>query len=76
MYPFKSAMNHLKGLVRSRSRPERSIVEEYIIEEVIELYTDFLNGVEPIDLPKSRYKGRLQDSDTIGYKIISMSLEL
>jgi Domain of unknown function (DUF4218) len=36
MYPFERAMGQLKGLVRSRSRPEGSIVEGYITEEVIE----------------------------------------
>jgi Domain of unknown function (DUF4218) len=53
MYPFERAMGQLKGLVRSRSRPEGSIVEGYIAEEVIEFYTSYLEGVEPIGLPKS-----------------------
>jgi Domain of unknown function (DUF4218) len=76
MYHLERAMGQLKGLVRSRSRPEGSIVEGYISEEVIELYTDFLDGVEPIGLPRSRHEGRLQGSSKIGHKIVSMGLEL
>jgi Domain of unknown function (DUF4218) len=76
MYPFERAMGQLKGLVRSRSRPEGSIVEGYIVEEVIEFYTSYLEGVEPIGLPKSRHEGRLQGVGTIGYKLVTVVLEL
>jgi Domain of unknown function (DUF4216)/Domain of unknown function (DUF4218) len=69
-------MGQLKGLVRSRSRPEGSIVEGYIAEEVIEFYTSYLEGVEPIGLPKSRHEGRLQGVGTIGYKLVTVGLEL
>jgi Domain of unknown function (DUF4218) len=53
MYPFERAMGQLKVLVRSRSRHEGSIVEEYVAEEVIKFYADYLDGVESIGLPKS-----------------------
>jgi Domain of unknown function (DUF4216)/Domain of unknown function (DUF4218) len=76
MYPFERAMGQLKGLVRSRSRPEGSIVEGYIAEEVIEFYTSYLEGVEPIGLLKSRHEGRLQGVGTIGYKLVTVGLEL
>jgi Domain of unknown function (DUF4218) len=76
MYPFERAMGQLKGLVQSRSRPEGSIVEGYIAEEVIEFYTSYLEGVEPIGLPKSQHEGRLQGVDTIGYKLVTVGLEL
>jgi Domain of unknown function (DUF4218) len=76
MYPFERAMSQLKGLVRSRSRPERNIVEGYIAKEVIEFYTSYLEGVEPIGLPKSRHEGRLQGVGTIGYKLVTVGLEL
>jgi Domain of unknown function (DUF4218) len=76
MYPFERAMGQLKGLVRSRSRPKGSIVERYITEEVIEFYTSYLEGVEPISLPKSRHEGRLQGVGTIGYKFVTVGLEL
>jgi Domain of unknown function (DUF4218) len=45
MYPFERAMDQLKGLVRSSSKPEGSIVVEKLDEEVIEYYTDYLEGV-------------------------------
>jgi Domain of unknown function (DUF4218) len=44
MYPFERAMGQLKGLVRSRSKPEGSIVMGKLDEEVIEYYTDYLEG--------------------------------
>jgi Domain of unknown function (DUF4218) len=52
-------MGQLKGMVRSRSKPEDSIVEGKIAEEVIEFYTDYLKGVESIDVPEFRHEGRL-----------------
>jgi hypothetical protein len=59
-----------------RIRPEESIVEGYIAEEIIEFYTSYLEGVEPIGLPKSRHESRLQGVGTIGYKLITVGLEL
>ncbi|KAD3336088.1 hypothetical protein E3N88_31607 [Mikania micrantha] len=38
MYPFERYMGFLKGYVRNRNRPEGSIVEGYVSEEVIEFY--------------------------------------
>jgi Domain of unknown function (DUF4218) len=52
-------MSQLKGLVRSQSCYEGSIVEGYITDDVIEFYTEYLDGVKPIDLPKSHHEGRL-----------------
>jgi Domain of unknown function (DUF4218) len=72
MYQFERAMGQLKGLVQSRSRPKGTIVEGYIAEEVIEFYTSYLEEVEPIGLPKSRLRG----VGTIGYKLITIGLEL
>jgi len=76
MYPFERVMGQLKGLVRSRSRPEGSIAEGYVAEEVIEFYTYYLGGVEPIGLPKSRHEGRLHGTGTIGFKLVKVRLEL
>jgi Domain of unknown function (DUF4218) len=69
-------MGQLKGLVKKRSRPEGSIVEGYIVEEVIEFYISYLERIEPIGLPKSRHKGRLQGIGTIRYKLVTVGLEL
>jgi Domain of unknown function (DUF4218) len=76
MYPFERAMGQLEGLVRSRSRPERSTVEGYITEDVIDFYTSYLERVEPIGLPKSRHDGRLQCVGIIKYKLVTVGLEL
>lgn len=70
MYPFERAMGQLKGLVRSRSRPEGSMVEGYDAEEIIGFYTDYVADIDPIGLPKPRHEGRLQGVGTIGYKLV------
>ncbi|XP_078161083.1 uncharacterized protein LOC144556569 [Carex rostrata] len=70
MYPFERFMGILKSYVRSRHRPEGSIVEGYSTEEVIEFCTNYMTGVGPIGVPKSRYEGRLQGVGTIGLKAI------
>ncbi|GJW17979.1 hypothetical protein Tco_0025415 [Tanacetum coccineum] len=46
MYPFERYMGVVKGYVRNRSRPEGSIVEGYASEEVIDFYTNYLEGVK------------------------------
>jgi Domain of unknown function (DUF4218) len=66
MYPFERAMGQLKGMVCSRSKPEDSIVEGKIDEEVIEFYTDYLKGIESIGVLESRHEGRLIGVGTIG----------
>jgi len=76
MYPFERIMGQLKGLVRSRSRPEGSIVEGYVAQEVIEFYSDYLAGIDPIGLPTSRHEGRLQGAGTIGYKLVKVTYDL
>ena len=76
MYPFERAMGQLKGLVRSRSRPEGSIVEGYDAFEIIGFYTDYVADVDPIGLPRRRHEGRLQGVGTIGYKLVRPDHEL
>jgi Domain of unknown function (DUF4218) len=76
MCQFERAMGQLKGFVQSWSRPEGSIVEWCIAEEIIEFYTSYLEGVELIGLPKSRHEGRLQGVGTIGYKLVTVGLKL
>ena len=71
MYPFERAMGMLKGMVRSRSRPEGSIIEGHDAEEIIGFYTDYVADAEPIGLPNRRHEGRLQGVGTIGYKLVS-----
>jgi Domain of unknown function (DUF4218) len=76
MYPFERAMDQLKGLVRSRSRPEGSIVEGYVAEEIIDLYTDYLDDIQSIILPKSQHEGRIYGTGIIGYKVVGMRFEM
>ncbi|KAJ9560349.1 hypothetical protein OSB04_005509 [Centaurea solstitialis] len=70
MYPFERYMGFLKGHVRNRYRPEGSIIEGYLSEEVIDFCTDYLNGVNNIGVPRSRHEGRLGGVGTIGFKKI------
>ena len=76
MYPFERAMGQLKAMVRSRSKPEGSIITGTRDEEVIEYYTDYLEGVQPIGLPKSRHEGRLVGVGIQGSKFITPGYQL
>ncbi|KAL4573860.1 hypothetical protein LXL04_020680 [Taraxacum kok-saghyz] len=68
MYPFERHMGIFKGYVRNRYRPEGSIVEGYVTEEVIEYCSDYVQGVTSIGIPISRHEGRLGGTGTIGLK--------
>nr|GEX09040.1 hypothetical protein [Tanacetum cinerariifolium] len=46
MFHFERYMGIVKGYVRNQSRPEGSIVEGYASEEVIDFYTNYLEGVK------------------------------
>jgi hypothetical protein len=48
---------------------------EKLDEEMIEYYTDYLEGVEPIGLPKSRYESRLRGVGIKGSKFINPGLK-
>ncbi|XP_031127665.1 uncharacterized protein LOC116029765 [Ipomoea triloba] len=75
MYPFERYMKVLKGYVRNRYRPEASIVESYIAEEVIEFCTEYLAGVEAIGVPKYRHEGRIDGKGHRHPKMHTMSRE-
>ncbi|XP_019173250.1 PREDICTED: uncharacterized protein LOC109168723 [Ipomoea nil] len=75
MYPFERYMKVLKGYVRNRYRPEASIVESYIAEEVTEFCTEYLAGVEAIGLSKYRHEGRSAGKGTRGRKVAGMPRE-
>ena len=76
MYPFERAMGVMKRMVKSRSRPEGNIVETYVAEEIIEFVSDYLEGVQPVGLPRSRHEGRLQGVGTIWAKPIFAKYDL
>ncbi|XP_031111755.1 uncharacterized protein LOC116015719 [Ipomoea triloba] len=72
MYPFERYMKVLKGYVRNRYRPEASIVESYIVEEVTEFCTEYLAGVEAIGVSKYRHEGRIAGKGTRGTNVQDM----
>nr|GEU85731.1 retrovirus-related Pol polyprotein from transposon TNT 1-94 [Tanacetum cinerariifolium] len=58
MYSFERYMGFLKGYVRNRSQPEGSIVEGYVLEEVVSFCTSYIDGIPDISVPESRHEGR------------------
>jgi hypothetical protein len=48
MYPFERFMGILKHYVRNRARPEGSIVQGYVTEEVIEFCLDYMARLDPV----------------------------
>jgi hypothetical protein len=45
MYPVERRLGYLKSTVRSKSRPEGSIAEEYILDECLHHCSKFLGDV-------------------------------
>jgi hypothetical protein len=66
MYPFERFMGILKHYVRNRARPEGSIVEGYVTEEVVEFCIDYLARLDPIGVPRSVHEGKLGGFGTSG----------
>ncbi|GJX27686.1 uncharacterized protein Tco_0235765 [Tanacetum coccineum] len=71
MYPFERYMGFLKGCVRNRSRPEGSIVEGYVSEEVVSFFTSYIDGIPDIGVPESRHESRLEGKGTIGRNYVT-----
>ncbi|KAL6538915.1 hypothetical protein OROMI_025241 [Orobanche minor] len=65
MYPFERAMGILKGRVRNLAKPEASIVQKTVAEEVTAWCSEYLAGAQEIGVPKSRHEGRLEGKGTI-----------
>jgi hypothetical protein len=68
MWPFERFMSVLKKYVLNRARLEGSIAKGYVTEEVIEFVVDFVDSIDSIGVPVSRYEGRLLGKGTIGRK--------
>ncbi|KAI3508438.1 hypothetical protein L1887_23446 [Cichorium endivia] len=51
------------------------MIEGYTPEEVMEFCQGYMKGVESIDVPKSRYSGRLDGKGGVGDKIIMPSFD-
>lgn len=48
-------MKIFKGYMKTHHRPEASIVERYIIEEVVDFCLNYLSKAGSIGIPKSRH---------------------
>jgi len=66
MYPFERFMGILKHYVRNRARPEGSIVEGYVTEEVVEFCLDYMTRLDPVGVPRSVHEGKLTGFGTAG----------
>jgi hypothetical protein len=42
MYPYEGYMPIMNGCVHNRAQPERSMIEGYTTEEVLECYNDYM----------------------------------
>nr|CAD40254.2 OSJNBb0096E05.3 [Oryza sativa Japonica Group] len=70
MWPFERYMGVLKSYIRSRAKPEGSIIKGYTTEEAIEFCVNYMSDADPIGVPASRHEGRLSGVGTIGRKRI------
>nr|ABF94970.1 transposon protein, putative, CACTA, En/Spm sub-class [Oryza sativa Japonica Group] len=70
MWPFERYMGVLKSYVRTRAKPEGSIIEGYTTEEAIEFCVNYMSDADPIGVPASHHGGRLSGVGTIGRKRI------
>ena len=68
MYPFERLMGDLKAKVMNPAKPEASIVQRTIAEEVAAWVAQFLASHHKIGLPQSRHDGRLAGQGTVGKK--------
>ncbi|XP_065856508.1 uncharacterized protein [Euphorbia lathyris] len=76
MYPFEREMGTLKGSVMNLARPEASIVQRTVAEEVASWCSQYLADTKEIGVPKSRHYDRLHGKGTVGRKSITLSAEL
>ena len=58
------------------ARPEASILQRTVAEEVSEYASQYLARAQAIGLPKSRHEGRLEGCGTIGRKRLCLDGEL
>jgi hypothetical protein len=68
MFPFERFMAVLKKYVHNRVHPEGSIASGYGTEEVIDFCVDFIDDLQPIGVPESRYEGRIRGKGTLRKK--------
>ena len=76
MYPFERMMGILKRMVKNMARPEASIVQRSVCEEVISWCSEYVENSIEIGLPASRHYDRLQGKGTLGGRNFSMCPKL
>jgi ssDNA-binding Zn-finger/Zn-ribbon topoisomerase 1 len=76
MYPFEREMGTLKDRVMNPAKPEASIVQRTVAEEVAAWVSQYMARLKEVGVPKSRHDGRLGGQGTIGKKRISISSEM
>ena len=59
-----------KGYVRNRRRPKGCIVESYIVEEVVEFCTKYLQGCEVIGIPINRLLDSIDGRGNSGLEMV------
>ncbi|XP_057246673.1 uncharacterized protein LOC130589406 [Beta vulgaris subsp. vulgaris] len=74
-YPFERHMGSLKKKVKNPARPEASIIQGTIAEEVGGYCSSYFAKAVTIGLPKSRHEGRLEGKGGVGMRHIAPSLD-
>jgi hypothetical protein len=59
MFLYERHMVVMNGYVRNHTHPERSMIEGYATEEVVECYANYIKDGKPIGVPVSRHNARL-----------------
>ncbi|XP_074291284.1 uncharacterized protein LOC141618061 [Silene latifolia] len=75
-YPFERHMATLQDKVRNLARPEASIIQGTVSEEVIEFCSEFVSKLHPIGLPRCKDDGRFEGKGLVGAKVISPPSDL
>jgi len=62
-----------KGYVKNQYRPKASIVERYIVEEVVEFCSGYMPNCEPIKVSKTQHDERCEGKNIQNMKIRNVS---
>ena len=69
-YPFERHMGVLQNNLRNPAQPE-GIIQGTVSDEIGNFIAQYMAMAKPIELPTSRYEGRLEEKVTIGSKSIT-----
>ena len=75
MYPIEQYMEILKGYTKNLHCPEVSIVERYIAEEAIEVYSEYIKQAKPVGVLEPWHDEKVGGKGLRGLHVISPSLE-